>query len=419
MSPTVQPLENEAGRSHAPSGPRAGTRVAIGFPLAAVALLGFWLVGQAAPPELSVWTLVVLPLICAAYGLFPLAVGARTTVSFEAPTVLLAGIVGGPLAGVLAGIGAGLGDVNAVWRRRSAYGGLAMLHGFAAGMLGSGWRSGAIPLVAAVALAGVAYVAISAVGLALVQVDRRAWNVRRLADAVVVDAGELAVWAPLLVLLAQTFPSSPGLTSLALGSALGVIAFVAWALTTQRALVERERKARLTDPVTGALSRIAFEAALAREHESVLRGERPAGLILCDIDHFRLLNERHGHLGGDEALRLVVGRIRMGTRSADVVARWGGDELCVIASGTGSLGELENLCDQIRRAVSDAPRAFGERITVSLGATLLTDWTSPEATFARADEALYAAKQTRNAVCVLPPEQPTGERAAWQLVEAS
>jgi diguanylate cyclase (GGDEF)-like protein len=329
--------------------------VAVGFPLAAVALLSVWLARDPAPPELTIWTLIVLPLICAAYGFFPLAIGARTSVTFEAPTILLAGLVGGPIAGVLAGIGAGLGDVNAVWRRRSAYAGLAMLHGFAAGQVGNTWRAGAIPLVAAVALAGLAYIAIGTVGLALVQVDRGAWSMHRLAGAVLVDAGELLVWAPLLVLFARSFSSSPGLTSLALGSALGVVAFGAWALTTQRALVEHERRAWLSDPLTGALSRVAFEAALEREHASVLRGERPAGLILCDVDHFRLLNERHGHLGGDEVLRLVVGRVRIATRSADVVARWGGDEVCVITPGTGTPAELESVCEQIRLAVADAP----------------------------------------------------------------
>ena len=419
MASYSRPSEGEAAPLPAASEPRTGTRVAVGFPLAAVALLSVWVARDPAPPELTIWTLIVLPLICAAYGLFPLAIGARTSVTFEAPTVLLAGLVGGPIAGVLAGVGAGLGDVNAVWRRRSAYAGLAMLHGFAAGQVGNTWRAGAIPLVAAVALAGLACIAIGTVGLALVQVDRGVWSMHRLAGAVLVDAGELLVWAPLLVLLARSFSPSPGLTSLALGSALGVVAFGAWALTTQRALVEHERRARLSDPLTGALSRVAFEAALEREHASVLRGERPAGLILCDVDHFRLLNERHGHLGGDDVLRLVVGRVRIATRSADVVARWGGDEVCVITPGTGTLAELESVCEQIRLAVADAPLACGEWVTVSLGATLLTDRMSPQATFARADEALYAAKRARNAVCVLPPDVPAGEVASWQLAGAS
>ena len=419
MASYSRPSEGEAAPLPAASEPRTGTRVAVGFPLAAVALLSVWVARDPAPPELTIWTLIVLPLICAAYGLFPLAIGARTSVTFEAPTVLLAGLVGGPIAGVLAGVGAGLGDVNAVWRRRSAYAGLAMLHGFAAGQVGNTWRAGAIPLVAAVALAGLACIAIGTVGLALVQVDRGVWSMHRLAGAVLVDAGELLVWAPLLVLLARSFSSSPGLTSLALGSALGVVAFGAWALTTQRALVEHERRARLSDPLTGALSRVAFEAALEREHASVLRGERPAGLILCDVDHFRLLNERHGHLGGDDVLRLVVGRVRIATRSADVVARWGGDEVCVITPGTGTLAELESVCEQIRLAVADAPLACGEWVTVSVGATLLTDRMSPQATFARADEALYAAKRARNAVCVLSPDVPAGEVASWQLAGAS
>lgn len=402
--------------------PRAGTRVALGFPFLALVALATWLATAPAQPALSVWTLVVLPVVCAAYGLFPLAIGARTYVTFEAPTVLLAGIVGGPLAGVLAGIGAGLGDVHAVWRRRSAYAGLAMLHGLAAGLAGGAWRSEEIPLIAAVALAGFAYLAISAAGLALVLVDRGTWSNDRLVGALLVDLAEVAVWAPLLILFAQTFSSSPGLTSLAVASALGVVALGAWALTTQRSLAEQERQARLTDLLTGALSRVAFEDALAREQARVLRGDRPAGLIVCDIDHFRALNERHGHLGGDEALRFVVERMRAATRTGDVLARWGGDELCLIAPGIGTLGELEAVCGRIRQSIADASPTLGGQqlsVTVSVGATLLTDWTTPEQTFAHADEALYIAKRTRNAVCVLSPTPPTGETAAWQLAGAS
>lgn len=397
---------------------RGGTYVAVGFPLTALLLAGAWLASDPAPPQLTVWTALVLPLLCAAYGLFPLAIGARTSVSFEAPTVLLAGLVGGPVAGVLAGIGAGLGDVGAVWRRRSAYAGLAMLHGFAAGQVGGAWRDGTLPLVVAVALAALAALVISSVGLALVQLDRGAWSWRRLAGALLVDGAELIVWAPLLVLLAQSFAGAPGLSSLALSSALGLVAFGAWALTTQRALVEQERRARLSDPLTGALSRVAFEAALEHEHACVIRGERPAGLILLDVDHFRRVNEQHGHLGGDELLRLVVERVRGAVRSSDVVARWGGDEICVIAPGIGTLADLERVCQKLQTAIARSPIAF-ESVTVSVGATLLSDATDSQATFARADEALYVAKRTRDAVCVLPPAAPVLESSHPRLASAA
>lgn len=396
---------------------RGGTHVALGFPLIALLLTGTWLAGDPTPPQLTLWTALALPALCAAYGLFPLTIGARTSVSFEAPTVLLAGLVGGPLAGVLAGIGAGLGDAKAVWRRRSAYAGLAMLHGFAAGQVGAAWRADTLPLAAAVALAALAAIAISSVGLALVQLDRGAWSTRRLTGALLVDTAELVVWAPLLVLLAQSFAAAPGLSTLALSSALGVVAFGAWALTTQQTLVEHERRARLSDPLTGALSRVAFEAALEHEHARVVRGERPAGLILLDVDHFRLVNQEHGHLGGDELLRLVVERVRGAAGSSDIVARWGGDEVCVIAPGIGTLADLEQLCQRLRAAVADSPLASAS-VTVSVGATLLSDETDPQATFARADEALYVAKRTRNAVSLLSPAAPARKSSRRRVAAA-
>jgi diguanylate cyclase (GGDEF)-like protein len=386
--------------------PRAGTRVALGLPLAALAALAVWLAGGAPQPELSPWAFIVLPLVCAAYGLLPLSVDARTYFTFDGPTVLLAGLVGGPLAGVLAGVATGLGDVNAVWRRRSAYAGLAMLQGFTAGLAGNGWRDGALPLVGAVALSGLAYLALGAVGLALVMADRRTWSLERLVRAWSLDVGEYLVAAPLLVVLTRTFVESPALASLAAVSGFGVAAFGAWRVAAERALVEREREARLTDPVTGALSRSAFEEALAREHARVLRGERPAGLVVCDLDRFAVLNERYGHLGGDRILRWVVDRLREETRAGEVLARWGGDELCLIAPGVATLAELEAVCERIRRSVADARFSIeGEEVpvTISVGATLLTDARTPDQTFARADEALYVAKRRRNAVCVLAP----------------
>jgi diguanylate cyclase (GGDEF)-like protein len=330
--------------------------------------------------------------------------------------VLLAGLVGGPLAGVLAGIGTGLGDVNAVWRRRSAYAGLAMLQGFAAGLAGEAWSAGRVPLAAAAGSAALAYLALSAAGLALVMLDRGSWNAGRLGRALALDVGEVTVSAPLVYLFATTFASAPGVTSLAVLSGLAVTVFGAWGITT-----ERERRARLIDPLTGALTRTAFEEAFAREQARVLRGERRAGLIICDLDRFGELNERYGHLGGDHVLRSVVKRIEATLRPGSAVARWGGDELCLLVPGIGTLAELESLCERVRRSVAGDPLALGGAqvsVTISLGATLLADWTTWEQTFARADEALYQAKRTRDASCVLPPLAAGGGTATWQLAGA-
>lgn len=413
----VRPQDGgEGSRAPATVDSRAGTRVAIGFPLLAVFVSAFWLTADPETPGLSLWTLLVLPAICAAYGLYPVVLGARSYFSFEGPTVLLVGLVGGPVAGLVAGIATGLGDVNAVWRRRSAFAGLAMLQGIAAGLAGDSWRAGQLGLAFAVVLAGVASVAISFVCRALILIDRQSWPSLWLARGTVFDLGELALTAPFLILLAGAFSASPGLVSLAVSAALAIVGLGVRGLAAERSRVDRERQAQLLDPLTGALSRPAFEDALAREQARVLRGQRPAGLLVCDVDQFGRFNERHGHLGGDRALRLVVERIQAATRGGDLVARWGGDELCLIAPNIGSLTELEALCERVRQSVAMTPFAFEVEtlsVTISVGATLLTDWTSAEETFARADEALYLAKRLRNAACVLAPRPPVGEAEAW------
>jgi len=389
---------------------RSGTSVAVGFPLLATLALGAWLWAGLPQPPLDVWTLFGLPLLCAVYGLFPALLDRRTFTTFERPTLLLAGLVGGPVAGVVAGVATGLGDVEAVWRRRAAFAGLAMLQGLAAGALGVTVRNGSISLAVAVLGASVACLAIGALGFAAVACARRCFSSERLHRALVVDAAELAAAAPLVFLLAQTFDASPAATSLAVASALALVGLGIWASTGGRAEAERERRAQLTDPLTGALSRAGFDEAIAAVQARVLRGEQPAGILVCDLDHFGLFNEQHGHLGGDRALRQVVARMKESVRSADVVARWGGDELCVLAPRVGTLEDVEHLAERIRRAVADAPLDLdGEQaeITVSVGGTLLVDWIEPDQAFARADEALYAAKRARNAARALPP--PGGE----------
>ena len=422
MTTLLRPVESgESPLTPTTVDPRAGTRVALGFPLLGALVAVSWLAATGSAPEFSVWTFLVLPAICAAYGLFPVVVGSRVVFSFEIPTVILAGLVGGPLAGVLAGVATGLGDVGAVWRRRSTYAGLTMLQGFAAGLAGQAWYAGRISLPAAVVLAAVASLAVGFSGHALVLVDRQNWPSPWLVRGSLFELAELVVSGPFLVLLAVSFSTSPGLVSLAAASALATLAIGTWTLMSERSPVETERYAKLLDPLTGALSRVAFEAALAREQERVLRGERSAGLLVCDLDHFGRFNERYGHLGGDRALRFAVERIQAAARAGDLVARWGGEEICLITPGIGSLAELEELCERVRLSVTGASLALEDErvsLTISIGATLLTDWSCPEETFARADEALYLAKRTRDAVCVLAPKLPGGERTAWAFAGA-
>lgn len=401
-----QPAHEQAG-DLARLNVRAGTRVALGFPAIGLALLAGWLaVGQGSGP--SLWALVVLPAICVGYGFSSLVLGPRTYATFEGSAVILAGLVGGPLAGVAAGVASSLGDVRAVWRRRSAYAGLTMIYGFLAGLAGEAWRSGATTLLLAVAAACFGYLVTYVVGYALILADRQRYRTDRVVRALAIDFAEIACASPLIVLFASSFATEPALVSVAVVSVLAAVTFALWGLTRERERVESERLARHRDPLTGALTRVAFDDSLAREQARVLRGDHSSGLIVCDLDHFARFNERYGHLGGDAALRFAVTQITRATRARDLVARWGGEELCIIAPDIGP-AELGVLCERIRAAMAETtfPIAGDEAtITVSLGATLLSESHTAEETFARADQALYQAKRKRDAWCVLEPTPP-------------
>ncbi|MGH8078190.1 MAG: GGDEF domain-containing protein, partial [Lysobacter sp.] len=135
------------------------------------------------------------------------------------------------------------------------------------------------------------------------------------------------------------------------------------------------------------------------------RFSRPVNLIVFDLDHFKEINDRQGHLVGDSALKLVVGIVREHLVSADLFGRFGGDEF-LIACVDQSLPACASLAETIRAAVeAQAPRHDPPLpgLTVSMGiAQANTDaGYSAEVLFARADAALYEAKRRgRNAVVV-------------------
>lgn len=401
--------------------PRAGTCVAIGFPLAALVALGAWLalnrerallpggdpISAAGPQDgVGSWPILLLVLACVVYALFPLVRSQRTFTTFERPLLVLVGLVGGPVAGALAGLAVGLGDVEAVWRRRATYAGLGMLEGIAAGLVGVAWREGALSLVEAVALASALALAIGLGGFTIVGLVRRCFSARALSRALVLDAAELSVSAPLVFLLARSFLGAPTATVLATLSWLTLVGIAVSALGRQERRLEEARRHQLRDPVTGLLNRLGFDEVLASAHARVLRGELPAALLVLDLDEFRRFNEEHGHLGGDEALRHVARRIVACLRGEDAVARWAGDELCILSPRAGTLEQVERLAERVRAAVAEDPLALDgrrARITVTVGGTLLTERTDPGEAFDRADEALFLAKRRRNAVHVLPP----------------
>ena len=146
-----------------------------------------------------------------------------------------------------------------------------------------------------------------------------------------------------------------------------------------------------TDPLTGAWNRTQLACMVEVEIGRAMRSGQPVTLILLDIDHFKRVNDAHGHLAGDAVLTEFVARIRKRMRNTDSLFRWGGDEFVVLATHVGYRGGA-TLAEYLRRAIAAAPFAGAESITASLGVTEYKEGESAESWFRRTDEALYAAK---------------------------
>ncbi len=153
-----------------------------------------------------------------------------------------------------------------------------------------------------------------------------------------------------------------------------------------------------TDPLTGLANHRTFHDRLGAEAARSARGGTPLGLVLIDLDHFKRVNDTHGHQAGDDVLREVARRLRGRSRREDVVARVGGEELAWLLPGAGvaeALEAAERLRGDIRGA--DFPRVG--RVTASMGVAEHAD-DGPAGLLRRADLALYRAKAGGRDACV-------------------
>lgn len=149
------------------------------------------------------------------------------------------------------------------------------------------------------------------------------------------------------------------------------------------------------DSLTGADSRRAFLEKLDQEIDRMSGGAR-SSLLLIDIDHFKTVNDRHGHGAGDQVLSVFVERLRSGLRGGDSVGRLGGEEFAVLLTDS-DLDRAARLCERLRAIVAE-PTPVGEnesiRITFSAGLVALAPGADRSAMLEAADKALYRAKHS-------------------------
>ncbi|MCK1791815.1 sensor domain-containing diguanylate cyclase [Pseudomonas violetae] len=200
-------------------------------------------------------------------------------------------------------------------------------------------------------------------------------------------------------------------TALVISGATGVLCigllWLSWLLCRELGLrhhAEQElAQLAATDALTGVANRRILDLTLRHEWFRAQRSGQPLSVLMIDADHFKAFNDRHGHQGGDEALRIVAKVIAANVRRpADLVARYGGEEFSVILAETDSAG-AQLIAEKIRAAVEQLPKVEGDELPMTVSIGISTWTTQTEATLEQllftADKALYQAKENgRNRV---------------------
>lgn len=208
------------------------------------------------------------------------------------------------------------------------------------------------------------------------------------------------------------------LAAVALGSAPGLVALaLPPILVLHRAVLVRQlEEAVSTDTKTGLLTVAAWRVEAARTvgrvHRGAAHGRVAAGVLILDLDHFKAVNDTHGHLAGDDVLAAVAAELRAGVRGPDLVGRFGGEEFVVLLpelpAGEAGRTELWRVADRLRRRIAGLAvvvatsggtvRISGLSVSVG-GAAVPADGTTLDQVLRCADRSLYAAKGAgRNAV---------------------
>ena len=166
---------------------------------------------------------------------------------------------------------------------------------------------------------------------------------------------------------------------------------------------EIERRATL-DLLTGVLNRTGLDAALHREQQRALRNDEPLSILMIDLDKFKALNDEHGHLAGDRALRCVANALLAAVRSSDYVGRYGGDEFIIVlpSSSAASAARLAARLRCVRMPAISVGAETEIVVQVSIGEATLTPEDTIDTLVERADSAMYRNKRTSQAPATVP-----------------
>ncbi len=173
----------------------------------------------------------------------------------------------------------------------------------------------------------------------------------------------------------------------------------AYARARSRGALLAERLQR--DGLTRVLTRESILGQLELLVSDQRQRERPAVVVMIDLDHFKQVNDQYGHLVGDDVLREVSQRLRGRLRAQDLIGRYGGEEFLLVLPQTG-LARGREVCERLREVVAGMPVLSGNHkvtVTISIGVTEVTMTEEVETVIQRADQAMYQAKQAgRNRV---------------------
>lgn len=165
-------------------------------------------------------------------------------------------------------------------------------------------------------------------------------------------------------------------------------------------------RASLTDGLTGAGNRINLDNVLGRELDQAQRYQQPLSILVLDLDHFKSINDVHGHVAGDYVLKMVANTLKASSRCADMTFRFGGEEFVILLNKTDTAG-AKVTAERIRRNIESLSLHYGNTlipVSISVGVAGLGHSEGKENLLHRADKALYQAKQNgRNQVMVAEP----------------